>query len=160
MHVGWSNCEFGAPEIDPKRPYGNSWVIGDIHEILTGEDLEELTESQEEEYRQLHEQTQTALQIILSTGKFEEGLYMLTEPYSSTWVRKAMINSMVYKDYTASMVFDTEDMIIVGRVLDIDDIILFHGETIAEFESNFHAAIEDYLAASQELGSSPEKPAS
>ena len=56
------------------------------------------------------------------------------------------------------MVFDTEDKIIVGRVLDIDDIISFHGETIPEFESNFHAAIDDYLAASQELGSSPEKP--
>ena len=69
-----------------------------------------------------------------------------------------MINSIIYKDYTASMVFDTEDKIIVGRVLDIDDIISFHGETIPECESNFHAAIDDYLAASQELGSSPEKP--
>jgi predicted HicB family RNase H-like nuclease len=69
-----------------------------------------------------------------------------------------MINSMIYKDYTASMVFDTEDKFIVGRVVDIDDIISFHGETIPEFESNFHAAIEDYLAASHELGSSPEKP--
>ena len=69
-----------------------------------------------------------------------------------------MINSIVYKDYTARMVFDTEDKIIVGRVLDIDDIISFHGKTIPEFESNFHAAIDDYLAASQELGSSPEKP--
>jgi predicted HicB family RNase H-like nuclease len=69
-----------------------------------------------------------------------------------------MINSMIYKDYTASMVFDTEDKIIVGRVVDIDDIISFHGETIPEFESNFHAAIEDYLAATQVLGSSPEKP--
>ena len=66
-----------------------------------------------------------------------------------------MINSMVYKDYTAIMVFDTEGKIIVGRVLDIDDIISFHGVTIPEFESNFHAAIEDYLAASQQLGSSP-----
>lgn len=56
------------------------------------------------------------------------------------------------------MVFDNEDKIIVGRVVDIDDIISFHGETIPEFESNFHAAIEDYLAASQVLGSSPEKP--
>ena len=71
-----------------------------------------------------------------------------------------MINSMAYKGYTASMVFDTEDKIIVGHVLDIDDIISFHGESVAEFEFNFHAAIEDYLAASQELGSAPEKPAS
>jgi predicted HicB family RNase H-like nuclease len=58
------------------------------------------------------------------------------------------------------MVFDAEDKVIVGRVQDIDDIISFHGESVAEFESNFHAAIEDYLAASKELGSAPEKPAS
>jgi len=86
MFIGWSDCEFGAPEVNPKRPYGNSWVLGDIHEILTGEDSEELTESQEEEYRQLHLETQTALQIILSVGEFEEGWYKPTRPYSSTWV--------------------------------------------------------------------------
>lgn len=71
-----------------------------------------------------------------------------------------MINSMSYKGYTASMVFDSEDKIIVGRVQEIDDIIAFHGESVAEFESRFHAAIEDYLAASKALGSAPEKPAS
>ena len=67
---------------------------------------------------------------------------------------------MSYKGYTTSMVFDAEDKIIVGRVLDIDDIISFHGESVAEFESNFHAVIEDYLTASKELGAVPEKPAS
>jgi predicted HicB family RNase H-like nuclease len=71
-----------------------------------------------------------------------------------------MINSMTYKGYTASMVFDPEDKIIVGRVLGVDDIIAFHGESVAEFEANFQAAIDAYLAASQELGSAPEKPAS
>ncbi len=71
-----------------------------------------------------------------------------------------MINSMSYKGYAASMVFDTEDKIIVGRVQDIDDIISFHAESVSEFETGFHAAIEDYLAASKELGSAPEKPAS
>lgn len=71
-----------------------------------------------------------------------------------------MINSMSYKGYTASMVFDAEDKIIVGRVLDIDDIVSFHGESVAEFEANFHAAIDGYLVASQELGSAPERPAS
>lgn len=71
-----------------------------------------------------------------------------------------MINSMSYKGYSASMVFDAEDKIIVGRVQGIDDIVSFHGESVAEFESNFHAAIEGYLAASKELGSAPEKPAS
>jgi predicted HicB family RNase H-like nuclease len=71
-----------------------------------------------------------------------------------------MSNSMSYKGYTASMVFDAQDKVIVGRVLDIDDIISFHSESVSEFESNFHAAIEGYLAASKELGSAAEKPAS
>ncbi|MBW6493735.1 MAG: hypothetical protein K0B16_04115 [Burkholderiaceae bacterium] len=63
-----------------------------------------------------------------------------------------MINSMTYKCYTASMVFDAEDKIVVGRVLDIDDIISFHGESVSEFEANFHAAIDDYLAAAAAEG--------
>ena len=67
---------------------------------------------------------------------------------------------MTYKGYAASMVFDAEDKIIVGRVLDIDDIISFHGESVAEFEANFHAAIDGYIAASHELGSVPDRPAS
>ena len=71
-----------------------------------------------------------------------------------------MINSITYKGYTASMSFDAEDKIIVGRVLNVDDIIAFHGESVKDFESNFHAAIEDYVAASKKLGPAPEKPAS
>ena len=34
-----------------------------------------------------------------------------------------MTNFMTYKGYTASMVFDVVDKIIVGRVQDVDDII-------------------------------------
>ena len=71
-----------------------------------------------------------------------------------------MSNIMTYKGYTASLVFDTEDKIIVGRVLEIDDIIAFHGESVAEFERNFHGAIDDCIAACEQLRSAPEKPAS
>ena len=38
--------------------------------------------------------------------------------------------------------------------------ISFHGESVAEFEANFHAAIDHHLAASTKLDSAPEKPAS
>jgi predicted HicB family RNase H-like nuclease len=71
-----------------------------------------------------------------------------------------MKNAMTYKGYTASMVFDVDDKIIVGRVEGIDDIISFHGESIAEFEAHFHAVVDDYIAACAALGSPPEKPAS
>ena len=71
-----------------------------------------------------------------------------------------MSNLMEYKGYKAAMTFDPEDKIIVGRVLDVDDIISFHGESVAEFETKFHSAIDEYLAACVALGSEPERPAS
>ena len=71
-----------------------------------------------------------------------------------------MSNAMSYKGYTASMVFDADDKIIVGRVLGIDDIIAFHAESVAEFEASFHAAIDAYIAACVALDSEPEKAAS
>lgn len=71
-----------------------------------------------------------------------------------------MNNTIAYKGYTASLSFDVDDKIIVGRVLDIDDIISFHGESVAKFESAFHAAVDGYIAACAQLGGTPEKPAS
>ena len=59
-----------------------------------------------------------------------------------------MTDSMTYKGYIASMVFDPEDKIIVGCVLDIDDIVSLHGSSVTEFETNVHAAVEGCLAAS------------
>ena len=71
-----------------------------------------------------------------------------------------MNNTLSYRGYTASMNFDADDKIIVGRVLDVDDIISFHGESVSEFESNFRRVVDDYIAACEQLGSAPEKPAS
>lgn len=91
MWVGWQNCETGAPEIDPKRPYGNSNVPNDIHEILTGESIgltdskrDVLTNEEEEKYLKLHKETEIALQIILSTGKFKIGNYEC-KVYKNDW---------------------------------------------------------------------------
>lgn len=39
-HVSWDSAEFGAPGLDPKLPYGNSNVFGDIAEILEVPDRE------------------------------------------------------------------------------------------------------------------------
>ena len=32
--VDWDDCEFGAPCINPKRPYGNSGVVADMIRIF------------------------------------------------------------------------------------------------------------------------------
>ena len=65
-----------------------------------------------------------------------------------------MSNTMTYQGYTTSMIFDADDGIIVGRVLDVDDIISFDGESVAEFEAMFHAAVDGYVAACEDFGGS------
>ena len=70
------------------------------------------------------------------------------------------MNNMTYRGYAAQMDFDTDDKIIVGRVIDIDDIITFHGTSVAEFESAFKTAVDGYIHACEQLGQSADKPAS
>lgn len=82
MVVRWDDCEFGAPSIDCKRPYGNSSVIDDMIEIL-GYDESSYVESR---LRELHKETETALKIFLSTGAMKTGKY-LTSGYSGRWTR-------------------------------------------------------------------------
>jgi predicted HicB family RNase H-like nuclease len=71
-----------------------------------------------------------------------------------------MKNTMNYLGYTASIEFDQDDNILVGRVLGIDDIISFHGESVSEFTHAFHVSVDDYISACEKLRQAPEKPAS
>lgn len=89
-YIGWNNCEFGAPEIDPKRPYGNSQVLYDIAGILgldMGNEDEGIPEETKEVCRKLHRETRTALQIVLCCQTFEPGLYRATQYLSRSWRR-------------------------------------------------------------------------
>jgi len=75
-YVSWFDCEYGAPTIDPKRPYGNNSVEFDIAEILGWEIIDdELNDKQRCEASKLHEETKTVLQICLSQLKFEIGTF-------------------------------------------------------------------------------------
>jgi hypothetical protein len=79
-NVRWEDCEFGAPAIDCKRPYGNSSVLADMSEILgiapNDADWDEL--------KSLHKETETALQIFLATGEMKPGKYE-AERYTNDW---------------------------------------------------------------------------
>ena len=72
----------------------------------------------------------------------------------------SMTNRMTYSGYTARMDFDPDDKIIVGRVIDIDDIVTFHGTSVAEFEAAFKTAVDGYIHACEQLGQAADKPAS
>jgi len=88
-----SGCEFGAPAVDPKRPYGNSDVYTDMGEILgiiptiVDEDDEDCAEFDDDQIAlmdKLHNETAMVIQIILKTKKFEVGDYEC-EAYSIDW---------------------------------------------------------------------------
>lgn len=89
MDVSWDGCEFGAPAIDCKRPYGNSGVYGDIAEII-GIPLPDYDEDEEfsdlaiARMDKLHKEMQTVLQIVLRAGVVGVGDYEC-EKYKSDW---------------------------------------------------------------------------
>ena len=68
------------------------------------------------------------------------------------------MNSMTYSGYTTRMDFDVDDKIIVDRVIDIDDIVTFHGTSVAEFEAAFKSAVDGYIHACEQLGQAAKTP--
>ena len=89
-YIEWSRCEWGAPAVDPKRPYGNGDLVQSIMELLgeTGKACphcgEALDKADDEHYRKLHRETQQALQVVLQTGSFVVGEYEASE-YGIDW---------------------------------------------------------------------------
>lgn len=69
-----------------------------------------------------------------------------------------MKNSMKYKGYHASITYSPEDGCLVGRVLNINDMVSFHGSSVNEIKAAFEEAVDDYVAACREFGKSPDKP--
>ena len=92
VHIGWDKCEFGAPAIDCKKPYGNSDVYEDMAKILGIKGFEdsdgEISFSKEQVHCMdtLHRESMIALQIVLKTGNFEPGVYVADE-YSDNWAK-------------------------------------------------------------------------
>lgn len=155
FNVGWQDCEYGAPEIDPKRPYGNSSVENDIHEILTGESIgctyskrDGLKDWESEKYSKLHKETETALQIVLSVGKFEIGNYE-AEEYTHKWVKvgatKEESPKLIRKIYLECV--DGEHFKQwIGELYNNDNVITRWGRIGTELQSKeFKGAGEDFL---------------
>jgi predicted HicB family RNase H-like nuclease len=71
-----------------------------------------------------------------------------------------MINTMTYKDYTARIEFDDRDMLFVGRLLGIRDMVSFHADNVPELRAAFEEAVDDYIETCAKIGKPAEKPAS
>lgn len=65
---------------------------------------------------------------------------------------------MTYKGYAASIEYDANDRIFVGRLTGITDIVGFHGTTVDELEESFRKTVDGYLELSKKAGVKPQKP--
>jgi predicted HicB family RNase H-like nuclease len=67
------------------------------------------------------------------------------------------MNVMAYKGYLAKIGYSDEDELFTGRLAGIDDVIGFHGESVAELKAAFIEAVEDYLDTCKKLGRKPQR---
>jgi hypothetical protein len=91
-YLDWDNCEYGAPCINCKRPYGNSDVENDIAEIIKlpkkgnwDKEEEMWNDEAREKLYDLHKETEIALQIILHCKTFKLGKYKKKDDYGQEW---------------------------------------------------------------------------
>lgn len=95
VHLYWNYGEgYGAPAIDCKKPYGNSYVERDIAEILDAPDSDWVwdddikaypTPEAEERFTRLHVETMIVLHIVLAARDIRPGRYIRDDVVG--WIR-------------------------------------------------------------------------
>jgi predicted HicB family RNase H-like nuclease len=69
-----------------------------------------------------------------------------------------MNNSLTYNAYSARIEFSSEDECFIGHIAGIQDVIGFHGETVAELKAAFEESVIDYLETCAQIDKAPQKP--
>ncbi|MNY18858.1 HicB family protein [compost metagenome] len=68
-----------------------------------------------------------------------------------------MNDILKYKGYISTLHYSGEDEVFHGKVIGINDLITFEGQSVQELKEAFKEAIEDYLETCRELNKEPEK---
>lgn len=68
-----------------------------------------------------------------------------------------MNNLLEYKGYWGSVEFSAPDKVFYGKILGINDLVSFEGNTVSKLEKSFRDMVDDYLFTCQQLGKEPQK---
>jgi predicted HicB family RNase H-like nuclease len=68
-----------------------------------------------------------------------------------------MNDILQYKEYFASVRFSAPDDVFVGKILGINDLINFEGNSVSELKKALKEAVDDYLKTCLKVGKAPEK---
>ena len=68
-----------------------------------------------------------------------------------------MSNLLEHKGYHGTVEYSAADKILFGKVIGVNSLISFEGDTVASLEEDFKGAVDDYLDLCAEKGIEPEK---
>lgn len=68
------------------------------------------------------------------------------------------MNKLTYKSYTGTIDASIEDGCLHGKLLFIDDIITYEGNTVDDIKASFEETVDRYLAYCKETGKPANKP--
>ena len=68
-----------------------------------------------------------------------------------------MKDILKYKEFIGTVHFSTDDNVFFGKLVGIDDLITFEGNTVEELKSSFEEAVDDYVELCSTNGRSPHK---
>lgn len=70
----------------------------------------------------------------------------------------AVNGELEYKGYTGSVEYSSEDRLLFGKVLFVDSLLLYYGQSVDELEKAFRETVDAYLLHCEATGKSPNKP--
>ena len=59
--------------------------------------------------------------------------------------KAAMNNELTYKGFTAKIEFSADDNVFVGRLVGIDDIVMFDAETVEGLKDSMRESVDFYI---------------
>ena len=68
-----------------------------------------------------------------------------------------MNNTLTYKGFTAKVEFSADDEVFFGRILDIDDIVTFHADTVEELKAEMAGMVDFYIETCEKKGKACKK---
>lgn len=68
-----------------------------------------------------------------------------------------MSDLLEYKGYYGTVEFSAQDKVLFGKVVGINSLISYEGNSVDSLKDDFESAIDDYLEICAEKGISPEK---
>lgn len=69
-----------------------------------------------------------------------------------------MNQTLQYKSYLGAVEYSADDHLLHGALLGIRDAVVYEGKDVDSLESNFRAAVDEYLAFCEAEGKTPDRP--